>query len=211
MRTECRVTVLSFAVLLGACSKPQEKTAGLPDDLKKDLAAASQSTGDLTTAPATYKRMRFVSSIEQSRATVVAKRPKVSRNPDRMTVSHHASSEAADVAADPIASLASHAPQPISTPATQVSDAPVAVAVTPAAEPAHTPAGITSTGTEHSGGLGGLLGGIFGGAVIRGGAAGPDKCDPRTDGRQGGIITDRPTFGMPSPTGGGVFGGGRHR
>ena len=55
------------------------------------------------------------------------------------------------------------------------------------------------------GGLAGVLGGIIGAVVIRGGHGGVDKCDPRTDGRRrggmGGVLVDRPDFGLPLPTG----------
>jgi hypothetical protein len=50
-------------------------------------------------------------------------------------------------------------------------------------------------------GIGDVMGGIIGGVVLRGGHGGRDKCDPRTDGRNRGPVFDRPTFGMPLPTG----------
>src|SRR4030081_3053520 len=76
MRTTRNVAALSVALLLGACGRRQEQTAALSDDLKRDLAAASLAGSDLATAPQSYRRMRFVSEIEQSRAGVPAKRPK---------------------------------------------------------------------------------------------------------------------------------------
>jgi hypothetical protein len=206
MRTEYKVALLSLAFILSACSKRQEPTANLPDDLKKDLDAASASTSVLATAPQSYQRMRFVSDIEMSRATVKAPMPKISRHPTRMTASHHTSN-----VSDPVATIAEMAPAPVSTPAATETEQ-IVVAARPAPEPVSAPGPSQGTASDnHGGGLGGLLGGIFSGVVIRGGHAGPDKCDPRTDGRARGTITDRPDFGMPLPTGQPIFGGGRHR
>ena len=212
MRTERKVAVFSLALLLAACGKRQEPTANLPDDLQKDLAAASAATSPLASAPQSYQRMRFVSNIEQSRATVPMSRPRISRHPDRMTASHHASVAANDVTSDPVASMAAMSPAPASTPSA-LADDPIVVAARPAPEPSAQSGSTAGSAGEsgHGGGLGGLLGGIFSGVVIRGGHAGPDKCDPRTDGRARGTITDRPDFGMPLPTGQPIFGGGRHR
>jgi hypothetical protein len=210
MRTEATVATLSLALLLGGCSKRPEPTASLPDDLKKDLAAASAASGDLATAPANYKRMRFVSDIEMAKASVPAKRPKVSHKHERMAASHGQGSEASNVALNQVASMASQAPAPISTPEAPAVEGPIAVAGRPKpAEPMIMPTGSSDGGGAaehgHGGGIGEIIGGIFGGVVIRGGRGGTDKCDPRTDGRRGGTITDRPDFGMPIPTGGPTF------
>ena len=89
---------------------------------------------------------------------------------------------------------------------------PVATAPEPGAEPAPLPVparggsgadgGLGQRGRGRGiGGLGGILGGIIGGVVIRGGHGGVDKCDPRTDGRTGGIFIMGPNSGMPLPTG----------
>ena len=203
MRTEYKVAALSLALLSVSCSKRPEPTASLPDDLKRDLAAAAIPTGDLATAPTSYQRMRFVSDIERTRATVPAKRPKISQHHDRMVASHQPATNV-----DPIASMASQAPAPVSTPVA-TEEPTIVVAGRPAPPPSATQA---SQGDEHGGGggIGSVLGGIFSGVVIRGGHAGTDKCDPRTDGRARGTITDRPDFGLPLPTGQ-VFGGSRRR
>jgi hypothetical protein len=202
MRTECKVAALSLAVLLGACSKRPDQTAGLSDDLKKDLAAASASNKDFAIVPQTYKRMRFVSDIEQTRATELALRPKISRSSHRLAM--QPTSEAAP---DPIVSMASHQLMTVST-TTSTAEAPVTIAARPAPEPTTVTAGSGSEGAvgdnNRGSGLGGLLGGI--GVVIRGGHAGGDKCDPRpTPGQIG-----RPDFGLPLPTGQVFGGGGRH-
>jgi hypothetical protein len=204
MRTECKVATLSLALVFAACAKRQEPTASLPDDLKKDLAAASASSSALASAPNSYQRMRFVSDIERARVSVPAKRPKVSRHPTRMAASHQSGSEATDLSADASVSLASSSPAPASTPEAPVPEPSIAVAGRPAPGPMSAPAGTSEGGAAENGrggGLGGMLGGIIGAVIIRGGHVGPDKCDPRTDGRARGTITDRPDFGMPLPVG----------
>jgi hypothetical protein len=207
MRMECKVATLLLALLFVACSKRPEPTASLPDDLKKDLAAASASTSQLATAPQSYQRMRFVSDIERTHAAVPLSRPKVSRRHERMTASKHASG-------DPVVSMASHTLETVETPAAAPAQEPaMVVAAQPAPEPmvmqsgGHSDAGVSDQGR----GIGSILGGILAGVVIRGGHAGPDKCDPRTDGRARGPISDRPDFGMPLPTGQPIFGGARRR
>jgi hypothetical protein len=203
MRTESKVAALSLALLFSACSKRPEPTASLPDDLQKDLAAASASTSPLATAPQSYERMRFVSDIERTRATTPASRPKVSRRHEQMTAANHAS-------ADPIVSLASQTLETVATPAeTPAPEPTVAVAARPAPEPMVMPSGGPSeagVSPDNGRGIGGILGGILAGVVIRGGHAGPDKCDPRTDGRARGTISSRPDFSMPLPTGQPIFG-----
>ena len=74
MRTDVKVAAISFAVVLGACSR-QEQSTGLSDDLKRDLAAAAAPAGDLATAPTAYQRTRFVSDVEMNRAKKPTPRP----------------------------------------------------------------------------------------------------------------------------------------
>jgi hypothetical protein len=214
MRTDWKVAVLSLALVLAACGRRQEQTPALSDDLKKDLAAASVAGGDLAIAQQSYRRMRFVSDIEQSRASMPAKRPKISHHPVQRTASHQPASEAAtDLALDPVASMAAESPAPVSTPTAPAPEASIVIAQRPSPEPASSPAGSSDGGVGargHGGGLGGLLGGIIGAVVIRGGHGGIDKCDPRTDGRARPTIIDRPDFGMPLPTGE-TFPGSRRR
>lgn len=195
MRMNGNVATLSFALMLSACSKRPEPTATVPDDLKKDLAAASASSKDLVAAPQNYQRMRFVSAIEQSRASVPARRPKVSHHSDRLTMAP---------ATDPMAAMMAHAPIPVST-TSATSEQSVAIAARPAPEAATVPIGPT-TESGGGGGLGAMLGGIIGNVVIRGGHAGDGKCDPRTDARANGTIANRPDFSMPQPTGQPTFG-----
>jgi hypothetical protein len=207
MRTECKVAALSLALLVSACSKRPEPTASLPDDLKKDLAAASQASSPLATAPQSYQPMRFVSDIERTRATERAPRPKVSTRHERMAPTQHGSG-------NPVASLASNTIETVTTPSNAPSPEPTTVvAAMPAPDPMVAPVGGPSdAGAADAGrGIGSVLGGILAGVVIRGGHAGPDKCDPRTDGRARGSIGDRPDFRMPVMAGQPIFSRGRGR
>lgn len=204
MRTIWKVTALSLAIVLAACGKRQQETAALADDLQKDLAAVN-SGGGLATAPQSYQRMRFVSSIERVPAGVSAKRPTpLPQRAHTAATHHHATQPVADVAAEPVAAATEQSPATVSTPEAATPEPSIAVAPVPAPEPSSAPAGSGSGGNvgDHGqgGGLGGLLGGIMG-AVIRGGHVGVDKCDPRTDGRARPPIIDRPDFGLPLPTG----------
>jgi hypothetical protein len=209
MRMELKAATLTLAVLLGACSRREEPTATLSDDLKRDLAAAS-APGDLAVAPQSYQRMRFVSDAERTRAAQPAKRPKVTRNPIRPTVRRAPKAETvADVstAKEAVAEApAQPAPaEPVSAPLPE----PMVIAQRPTPDPVYVPSrgspgdgGMGERGRNGGiGGIGGILGGIFTGVVIRGGHGGVDKCDPRTDGRGRGGVIDRPVFGMPVPTG----------
>ena len=211
MRTRFVVTALSLAILLASCSKGHEPAAGIPDDLKRDLVAAAVPTSDLAIAPMGYKRMRFVSDIEQTRGTTIAIRQVPSRHHEHMMVSRRSTSgTTTDVVPDPMASLAAAMPAPIATATSTATTPTVEVSVRPA--PVASPASIGDSqdgtvGDSHGRGIGSVLAGILGGVVIRGGPAGSDKCDPRTDARANGTIRNRPDFGLPVPTGR-VFGGG---
>jgi hypothetical protein len=211
MRTRLAVAAFSLTLVISACSKGHEQPAGLPDDLKRDLAAASVPTSDLAVAPQGYKRMRFVSDIEQTRGTVVALRAVPSRRHEHMLISHRSTSgTATDIAPDPMASLAAAMPAPTATASSSAITPSVEVSARPAPTASPAPVGDTQDGTvgdSHGRGIGSVLAGILGGVVIRGGPAGSDKCDPRTDARANGTIRNRPDFGLPVPTGR-VFGGG---
>ena len=107
-------------------------------------------------------------------------------------------------------------PAPVAV-ATETAPEPIVIVQQPTAETAPAPIPVSSGPADDGrsvgeggigerrpgGGVGGLLGGIIGAVVIRGGHGGVDKCDPRTDGRRGrgGVIARRPVFGMPSPVG----------
>ena len=68
MRKHVKVATLSLAVFAGACGTSKEKTAALPDDLQKDLAAASAPASELATAPKHFEPTRFVSEMERTAA-----------------------------------------------------------------------------------------------------------------------------------------------
>ena len=220
MRTDVKVATLSLAVFLGACNTRQEPVAGLSEDLKKDLAVASSSASDLATAPQSYRRARFVSDVEMASRTKLPA-PKLVATKRRTKPVRRAvpvnKPTANDVVEDPaVAANEELAPAAAAVPAATSTPEPVVIAEQPTEERAPEPAP-TSTGRGEDGrsvgeggigdrstgrGIGGMLGGIIGAVVIRGGIGGVDKCDPRTDGRRrGGIMVQRPDFGMPSPVG----------
>jgi hypothetical protein len=132
------------------------------------------------------------------------------------------SKPAPDVVEDPaVASNEAMAPVATPTPAPSPSTEPTVIAQQPAEPQAPASAPTAGRGDDgrsigeggigerrRGGGLGGVLGGIIGAVVIRGGHGGIDKCDPRTDGRRrggiggmGGVLIDRPDFGLPLPAG----------
>jgi hypothetical protein len=206
MRTDWMVaTTLASALLVGACGREQERPAGLSDDLKTDLAVASTAGGDLATAPRSYQRMRFVSEVEQLEASAPAKRIRASHHPVRLAARRApAPDPSAEAAPDPVDAMA-EMPEPTAAPSAEApTPEPAAViAQQPAPEPTVVPVGSSTEGSagNQGHGWGGLLGGIIGAVVIRGGHGGVDKCDPRTDGRARPRVTDRPDFGLPLPTG----------
>lgn len=219
MRTDVKVATLSLAVFLGACNARQEPVAGLSEDLKKDLAVAS-SASDLATAPQSYQRARFVSDVEMSSRTKLPAPKLVASKRRTKPVKRPvpvAKPPVNDVVEDPaVAANEELAPAPAATPAETSTPEPVVIVQQPTEERAPEPAP-ASTGRGDDGrsvgeggigdrstgrGIGGMLGGIIGAVVIRGGIGGVDKCDPRTDGRRrGGVMVHRPDFGMPSPAG----------
>jgi hypothetical protein len=216
MRKHVKVATLSLAVFAGACGTSKEKSAALPDDLQKDLATASAPASDLATAPRNFEPTRVVSEMERTTAPrpvkkIVATKRKTKpvRRPEAV------SKPAVEVAAAEIAGTEEMAPSTKKAPAPSdlpTIPEPIATSPEPGADPSPLPVparggsggdgGIGQRGRGRGiGGLGGILGGIIGGVVIRGGHGGVDKCDPRTDGRTGGIFIMGPNSGMPLPTG----------
>jgi hypothetical protein len=211
MRANYKVASLTLALVLSACSRREEPTATLSDDLKRDLAAASSASGDLATAPQSYQRMRFVSGVELTKSEP-AHRPAVAKKPIRPTVrrSPKAEQPLPEPAREPEAVAVAEKPAPVPAAEAPMPE-PVVIAQRPTPDytPSNIPASLPSDGGIGDrrrgggvGGLGGILGGIIGGVVIRGGHGGVDKCDPRTDGRGGRPpIFDQPNTGLPLPTG----------
>lgn len=204
MRSLSTGAAVTITLLAAACSEHPAKAPIVADDLKQDLAAASVSAGALATPPAKYERLRFVSSVEASRATVKAPRPKPAPHHEHMVADKKDGPE-------------SNTGTTVEEVAVAV-ESPAATTVTETAAPAEdtyiderasmrTGAGGSSAAPqgEHgrSGrGIGAVLGSIFGGVVIRGGYGDDDKCDPRTERRGSG----RGSFSMPQPVGGTRFG-----
>jgi hypothetical protein len=217
-------SVLPVAALALACGrgKSNEQAATLPDDLRKDLQAASASSVELASTARDYKPTRVVSAIEspatsapvrrRSRPRPVAK-PVAANQPEVAKAPDPAPENKVDVAE----------PQPsVETPAPAI-DTPTDVAVVPrptpvGSAPAPTDAGSGDVGGgTRGGGLGGIgeaIGTVIGVVIIRGGAGGIDHCDPRIDGRgtngplmipntriprrPGGIIPNDPFPGRPT-------------
>jgi hypothetical protein len=224
MRTDVKVATISFAVVLGACNSRREQATGLSEDLKRDLAVASASAGDLATAPTSYQRTRFVSDVEMARSKVIVPHMVATkRRTPKVMRAEAVSRPAEDAVADPaVASneALSPAPAPVATPSAPTIE-PAVIVQRPTTETMPAPdqpsAGRTDGGGRgdeggigdrgRGGGLGGILGGIIGAVVIRGGHGGVDKCDPRTDGRRRGGVFDRPENGgaLPFPIPRGTF------
>src|SRR4249919_2618110 len=74
MRKHLKVATLSLAVFAGACGTSKEQSATLPEDLQKDLAAASAPASDLATAPKSFEPTRFVSEMERAKTATPAKK-----------------------------------------------------------------------------------------------------------------------------------------
>jgi hypothetical protein len=205
MRTYRKVTTLFLSLLLGACSGRQQQTAELPDDLKKDLAAASVAGNDLAIASQSRRSVRFVSDIEQWKNGTPVKRPKASHRTVRPTVHRGPAESMTHMAADPTVSVASESSAPAPITVAPAPEPERVIAASPSPEPSSAPVGSTSDGRigdrGQGGGLGGLLGGIIGTVILRGGHGGIDKCDPRTDGRVRPPMTDIGALGLPLPTG----------
>ena len=216
MRKHVKLATLSLAVFAGACGTSKEQSATLPEDLQKDLATASAPASDLATAPKNFEPTRFVSEMERATTAKPAKKIVATKRHTAPVRRPQPVSKPAEVLADaePIGAMA-EAPAPTKSPdpaSLPTIPEPVATAPAPGAEPAPVPVprrdggGGGGIGERRRGGgiggLGGIFGGILTGVVIRGGHGGVDKCDPRTDGRSGGIfIGSAPNSGMPLPTG----------
>jgi hypothetical protein len=219
MLSNRKVTTITLVLALGACSKGSDRPATLPDDLKRDLAAASPSVGDLAAAPQRFQPTRFVSSVERAHTATPEKRTVLAHHRTKpRPVSRPAPQVATEAVPEPVEAVVAESPAPVSTPEAPTPE-PTVIAHQPTTEPtsAPSPAPAGSGGEVgggqrgHGGGWGGLLGGLIGAVVIRGGIGGVDKCDPRTDGRVRPTVIDRPDFGMPIPTGQPTFPGSRRR
>ena len=170
MRTTHKMAALTLTLGFVACSKSAERNAALPTEQRHETTAGR----NLDLAPQPYKRMRFVSDIEQSKGGVgitPVKSGKRAKSPPT-------------VAPSPIATLASQQFSTVSTPQAVVSQPSIVTASVSASVPAHM---ITSASEgeviDHAGESGGgWLSGVSTHVVIRGGHAGDFSASSRNDG-----------------------------
>lgn len=198
MRKLMKWTLASGAIVAVACGKGNTRTtAGMSDDLKRDLQLASQTQNIQISPDEVAPQSHQELALKPKRAP---NGPKVIRSEHPTIRASATPVEAAEIKTDiPQVEVMASAPAPSETP---TPDAP------PMARPAPVPTqGYPSTARipASNGGMAGVLGGILG-AVIRGGAVGDDDhCDPR-GGRRGG----RPVGGDVIYGGGNIpMGGGR--
>ncbi|HEY7394333.1 MAG TPA: hypothetical protein VH559_05795, partial [Gemmatimonadaceae bacterium] len=191
-------TLVPVAFAAIACKSDKPTQAGMSDELKKDLQLAS-ATQNIRISP------DEISPKSQLELTVRPKKapsgPKVIRSTKPTVKASPRPVQVAEAKNQiPQMEVMTAAPAPSETP---TSDSP------PLARPASLPApsypGAAPIPGNGSGGVGGVIAGVFG-AVIRGGAVGDDDhCDPRhmPRGRPvGGDIYGRPVFGPLGGMGG---------
>jgi outer membrane biosynthesis protein TonB len=203
-----------------ACGTKQEQSASIAAGLQSDLAAAGASESGLALASADYQPMRFVSSMEQVKPAVPSKRespaPQPAKAPKPRPKAKRAPAPAPTPEPQVVAEADAPEPEPQQTPseAPEPEPQPVVIVQQPSPEPSRAPVGNTGDGGAgnrgNGGGWGGILGGIIGAVVIRGGSGGVDHCDPRTDGRVRPTYPNVPIARQPRVNTGGVFGGHRH-
>ena len=184
MRTFVRLAGVAGTLAFAACSG---KESAVSADLQKDLERAS--TASEITLPQSQPAAQVVSAIE--RTTPPA--------PRRVAQSQRVPKHRAAPKATP-------APVEVETPevSSAVEPEPVDIAPAPASEPAQIPSqrpqpvasrgGSSGDGRMGGGrgdrgvGIGIGIGSVIG-VVLRGGVVDGDECDPRTDGRRGGVNT----------------------
>jgi hypothetical protein len=181
--------VSAATLALAACSGTKKSAAN--DDLKKDLEMASSNDG-LAVAPGTAGT-QVVSAIERTGPA-----PKAPAPATRARTYHKAPTQTpAPVVAEAPATVST--PEP--TPVVSAPEAPGPVVDQPVS---HRPQPQVGTIPTEGGGMGGTVnrgggsgvGSVIGavlGAVLRGGivVGDGDSCDPRTDGRHGGMVNRR--------------------
>lgn len=195
---------LPALALAAACGRGGD--SAIADDLQSDLDRAQVAGNQLAVRP--YNANQVVSAIEAAPAGKQnvgdrAPRPKPKRKAPPEVVA--TPTPLAELAEAPVADAVEDAPAPAEEVA--VADAPApAPTVEDSPAPAEQPEVITAPGSradpdEGRGDVGGWAGVI--GVVLRGGHGGIDNCDPRIDGRRGGVIA----VGTRFPTSGGWGGG----
>jgi hypothetical protein len=202
-------TLASTALVAVACGKGNTSSrSAMSDDLKRDLKLASQTQNIQISPDEVAPQSHQELALKPKRAP---NGPKVVRTEHPTVKASAKPVETAEIKTDvPQVQMMASAPAPSETP---TPDAP------PMARPAPVPAqSYPSAGripAQGSGGMGGVLGGIFG-AVIRGGVGDDDHCDPRGGRRGGRPIGGDVIYGGGTILIGGnrlppVFGGPRHR
>jgi hypothetical protein len=196
VRKIIQLALIPVAVAAVACNGEKRSQTAMAEDLKRDLQLAS-ATQTMRISP------DEIAPQAQQELTLRPKRapngPKVVRTETPTVLASATPVEVAEIKTDiPEVQAMAAAPSESETPS---ADAP------PMARPAPVPMPTTyPTAAEipaSAGGSGGVLGGIFG-AVIRGGRAGDDHCDPRTD-RGRGRAPD--VYRMPGAAGPTIMGG----
>ena len=205
MRRIIQWTLVPAAILAVACKGSSRAPTAMGDDLKRDLQLAS-ATRDIRISPDEIApKMHQDLALKPKRAP---QGPKVVRT-ERPTVKASATpAQVAEIKTDvPQIQVMASSPAPSETP---TADAPPLARPSPVPAPSY-PGTAAIPASSGSGGVGGILGGIFG-AVIRGGAVGDDDhCDPRGGAPrrpQGGRVIGGDVFTMPGAGGmGGMRGG----
>ena len=212
-----KLLVVALGLGAVACGTKTE-SATLDAGLQADLATVAAPDSGLALANGNYERMRFVSSVEQVKPAVPARKLATSTAPARSSrkkTTHKTAPAPEPVAEQVVAQADAPTPEPEQTPSAAPAPEPVVIAQQPSPEPSHAPVGNTGEGSagrgNGGGGWGGIIGGIIGSVVIRGGMGGVDHCDPRTDGRARPTYPNVPISRQPVVNGGGMPGrsGGR--
>lgn len=209
------LSVIPVAALAVACGrgKSSDETA-LNADLKRDLEAASAASVELASTARDYQQTRFVSAIESPRSSAPVRRRSV-RRPVAVPAAalEEETVKAPDPAPEAKVEVAEADPAPAEAPAPTI-DTPTNVAVSPRPTPVGSAPASTDVGRggvgggSGGGGLGGIgeaIGTVIGVVIVRGGAGGVDRCDPRTDRRptNGPVAYPDPRF--PTRGGGGIL------
>lgn len=191
MRTRSLIGLTTLVLSAAACQGGSRSPATLPEDLKRDLQAASSADGlQLANATGGYQRTRFVSEIERSNLS--APTSQIPR-PRPMPKTHAGLTQATTTSPAPEAVQQAETqsdPQPEPVTQAPASDEPRVPVVAPRPAPVPVEVGVSGEGAR--GGrdngppdIGDVIGVIFRG----GGRVGDDHCVPHR----------RPGRGFPFP------------
>lgn len=188
MRVTGSVAALSIALVITACSKPDEPVT----------ASAAAHASALAPAPQTYQRMRFVSPAEQTTRGAPASLTKSVTHVSHNVTAPSRSTDVAAAAPDPLAALASSTPVAAVTSSSGASQQEIVVALKTAPVESAPAPWVYEDVMEHRPGA----------VVIRGGNVQPEKCDPLSDmkARRAAASNERGSMRMPTQ-GASVFSG----